>query len=39
VNKYYGESRVKFKYVEQKEMLGLGHAVYHSKDLVGSENF
>ncbi|HEY3251854.1 MAG TPA: sugar phosphate nucleotidyltransferase [Ignavibacteria bacterium] len=37
VNKQYGNNKVKFEYVEQKEMLGLGHAVYHGKGLVIDE--
>jgi glucose-1-phosphate thymidylyltransferase len=37
VDKQYTRARIKFKYVEQKEMLGLGHAVYHGKGLVGDE--
>src|SRR4030095_121083 len=37
VNKHYSGGKVKFEYIEQKEMLGLGHAVYHGKDFVGEE--
>jgi glucose-1-phosphate thymidylyltransferase len=48
VNRYYSGNipkspsmrdnyKVKFEYIEQKEMLGLGHAVYHAKDFVGDE--
>jgi len=37
VNDFYSAGRVKFEYIEQKEMLGLGHAVYHAKDLVWDE--
>ncbi len=37
VNKHYVNSGVKFEFVEQKEMLGLGHAVYHAKNYAGSE--
>ena len=37
VNNFYSGRNVKFEYIEQKEMLGLGHAVYHAKDLVGDE--
>ncbi|KXK44566.1 MAG: nucleotidyl transferase [Chlorobi bacterium OLB5] len=37
VNKEYKNSGVKFEFIEQKEMLGLGHAVYHAKDFVGAE--
>lgn len=33
----YGNSPVKFEYVEQKEMLGLGHAVYHGAEFIGEE--
>jgi glucose-1-phosphate thymidylyltransferase len=37
VSRHYSDVTVKFEYVEQKEMLGLGHAVYHSKGLAGDE--
>ncbi len=37
VNKEYKNSTVKFEFVEQKEMLGLGHAVYHAIEHVGEE--
>jgi len=37
VNKEYKDSGLKFEFVEQKEMLGLGHAIYHAKDFVGDE--
>ncbi len=37
VNKEYKNSPVKFEFVEQKEMLGLGHAVYHAIEHVGEE--
>ncbi len=37
VNKEYKDSGVKFEYVEQKEMLGLGHAVYHANGHVADE--
>jgi len=33
----YKDSKIKFEFVEQKEMLGLGHAVYHGRVLVGHE--
>lgn len=35
VNKHYSGSKVNFEYVEQKEMLGLGHAVYQGREVVG----
>jgi glucose-1-phosphate thymidylyltransferase len=35
--KYAKAKHVKFEYVEQKEMLGLGHAVYMAKDYVDDE--
>lgn len=31
VNKQYGSQNIKFEFTEQKEMLGLGHAVYHAE--------
>jgi glucose-1-phosphate thymidylyltransferase len=34
---YTGKSKVKFEFVQQKEMLGLGHAVYQAKDFIKSE--
>lgn len=34
VSKEYRDARVKFECVEQKKMLGLGHAVYHAIDHV-----
>lgn len=37
IAKAYPDSKVKFEFVEQKEMLGLGHAVYHAKEHAGSE--
>jgi len=37
INKYYVNTDVKFEFIEQKEMLGLGHAVYHAKDYVNDE--
>ncbi len=37
VNKEYKNSLVKFEFVEQMEMLGLGHAVYHAIEHVGEE--
>jgi len=37
VNKAYKSSPVKFEFIEQKEMLGLGHAVYHGAEFVGDE--
>ena len=37
VNKEYKDSGVKFEFVEQKEMLGLGHAVYHANAHVAGE--
>ena len=33
----YKESSVKFEFVEQKKMLGLGHAVYHAAEFVDNE--
>ena len=32
-------SKAKFYYVEQKELLGLGHAVLQAKEVVGKNNF
>ena len=37
VNRHYGNSSVRFEFIEQKEMLGLGHAVYHGAEFVGNE--
>jgi glucose-1-phosphate thymidylyltransferase len=37
VNKQYAGSGVKFEYAEQKQMLGLGHAVYHAKEFSDVE--
>lgn len=37
VDKEYKDSGVKFEFVEQKEMLGLGHAVYHANGHVADE--
>jgi glucose-1-phosphate thymidylyltransferase len=37
VNKEYSGVDVRFEFVEQKEMLGLGHAVYHGAEFVGDE--
>lgn len=37
VVKEYSKSPVNFEFVEQKEMLGLGHAVYHAKEFVDDE--
>ena len=31
--------KAKFYYVEQKELLGLGHAVLQAKDVIGKNNF
>ena len=33
----YMDSKVKFEFARQEEMLGLGHAVYHGKEFVGNE--
>lgn len=38
VKEHYAVSKLSFEFVEQKEMLGLGHAVYHGKDLVADES-
>jgi glucose-1-phosphate thymidylyltransferase len=38
VERQYGSDKtVTFEYVEQKEMLGLGHAVYHGRVFVANE--
>ncbi len=37
VNNEYADSGVKFEFTEQKEMLGLGHAVYHAKEFAKDE--
>lgn len=37
VNKEYVKSGMKFEFLEQKEMLGLGHAVYHVEDFIDDE--
>src|SRR5437016_14482788 len=37
INTYYVNADIRFEFVEQKEMLGLGHAVYHAKDYVKDE--
>ncbi len=38
VVKAYGQnSKITFEFVEQKGMLGLGHAIYHAKDFVSNE--
>jgi len=37
IAKAYSSSNVKFEYAEQKEMLGLGHAVYNAKKFVNDE--
>lgn len=37
VNAEYKDSGVRFEFVVQKEMLGLGHAVYHAIEHVGDE--
>jgi glucose-1-phosphate thymidylyltransferase len=34
---YSGKTKVKFEFVQQTEMLGLGHAVYQAKDYLKSE--
>jgi glucose-1-phosphate thymidylyltransferase len=36
-NKYAKAKHVKFEFVEQKEMLGLAHAVYMAKDFLDNE--
>lgn len=37
VNRHYANSSVRFEFIEQKEMLGLGHAVYHGAEFVSDE--
>jgi glucose-1-phosphate thymidylyltransferase len=38
VNNAYGQNpKISFEFVEQKGMLGLGHAIYHAKDFVSNE--
>jgi glucose-1-phosphate thymidylyltransferase len=37
VNKEYASSGIKFEFAEQKEMLGLGHAVYHANEFIDDE--
>lgn len=37
ISKTYPVSLNKFQFAEQTEMLGLGHAVYQAKDLIGNE--
>lgn len=34
---YEGKTDIKFEFVRQKEMLGLGHAVYQAKDFLNNE--
>ena len=34
---YGGDKRIAFDFVEQKEMLGLGHAIYQARNIVGDE--
>jgi UTP--glucose-1-phosphate uridylyltransferase len=35
----YASERCDFTYIEQQEMLGLGHAIYTGKPLIGNEPF
>jgi len=35
----YASDRCNFTYIEQQQMLGLGHAIYTGKPLIGSESF
>ena len=35
----YASSECKFSYIEQDQMLGLGHAIYTGKPMIGSEPF
>ena len=35
----YASSECKFSYIEQDQMLGLGHAIYTGKPLIGNEPF
>jgi len=37
LNEYGGFDNISFEFVEQKEMLGLGHAIYHGRMFVGHE--
>lgn len=37
VTKEYKDSNIRFEFVEQKKMLGLGHAVYHAIEHVADE--
>jgi glucose-1-phosphate thymidylyltransferase len=37
LNEYGGFDNISFEFVEQKEMLGLGHAIYQGKIFVGHE--
>lgn len=37
IAKEYSDDQIKFEYVEQKEMLGLGHAIYHADEFVKDE--
>ena len=37
VTEEYSEKDIKFEFTEQKEMLGLGHAVYHAKNYIKDE--
>lgn len=34
IAKEYSDDQIKFEYVEQKEMLGLGHAIYHANEFI-----
>lgn len=37
VENEYADKDIQFEFVEQKEMLGLGHAVYHANELIDDE--
>ncbi len=37
LSSYGGNKTISFEFVEQKDMLGLGHAIYHGKEFIGSE--
>lgn len=37
VNTYKMTTNIKFEFIEQKEMLGLGHAIYQAKDYLKGE--
>jgi glucose-1-phosphate thymidylyltransferase len=37
VEEKYGDSEMNFEFTEQKEMLGLGHAVYHANEFIDDE--